>query len=92
MAKNIRLYQQVVTFFPEHVNIQLPKQLTGKSKTQISVYIYIEHHIRGQWNSPISPQTVKTPFLDSYICHVTCLPNIRPSCLTTMNHPPKTLQ
>ena len=57
----------------------------------MNVYIYIAHHIRGQWHRPISPQTAKAPFLDSYYCHVTCPTHIRPSCLIT-NHPQKMFQ
>ena len=52
-------------------NSQSPKKFTENPKTQINVYTYIAHHLRGQWHSPISPQTAKTPFLGSYSCHVT---------------------
>ena len=60
-------------------------------KQKVNVYIYIAHHIQGQWHSPISPQTARTPFLDIYYCHMTCPTHIRPSCLTT-NHPLNMLQ
>ena len=56
-------------------------------KQQIKVYIYIAHHLRGQWHIHISPQTAKSPFLDSYSCPNT----IRPYCLTT-NLPLNTVQ
>ena len=68
-----------------------PKSLQEILKQQIKVYIYIDHHVRGQWYRPISTQTAKTPFLDSCSFHITCPTNIRPYCLMK-NHPPITLQ
>ena len=60
-------------------------------KQKVDFYIYIAHHLRGQWHIPISPQTAKTPFLGSYYFPVICPTHIIPSCLTK-NHPPNTLQ
>ena len=84
-------------------NSQLSDKFTGKPtifshpkssqeilKQQINEYIYIAHHLQGQWHSLISPQTAKTPLLDSYYFPVTCPTHIRYSCLTT-NHPLNTL-
>ena len=41
--------------FPTLEIWQSPKKFTGKRKIQINVYsyIYIAHHLRGQWNSSI---------------------------------------
>ena len=60
-------------------------------KEQINVYIYIAHHIRGQWHILIYPQTVKTPLLERYSFPVTCLTHKSPSCHST-SHPPNTVQ
>ena len=62
-----------------------------ESLLKINVHIYIAHHLQGQWNIPISTQTAKTPFLDSYSFPVTCPTHIRSSCMMN-NHPPNTLQ
>ena len=60
-------------------------------KQQINIYIYIAYRLRGQWHSPVSPQTAKKPFLDIYFFPLICPTHIRPSCLTT-KHPPNALQ
>ena len=40
--------------------VSLPTSFTGKCKIQINVYvyIYIEHHLRGRWHSPISKKVL----------------------------------
>ena len=76
------------------VNTKIVSHLTSLQeipKHQINVNIYIVHHLLGKWHSPISPQTGKISFFDSYSFHVTSPTHIRPSFLTT-NHPPNTLQ
>ena len=60
-------------------------------KQQINVYVYIVYHLRGQWDSLISPHTAKIPLLDSYSFPVTCPTHVRPYCLTK-NHPPNMFQ
>ena len=72
-------------------NSQSPDKFTGKPYIKMNVYIYIAHHLQGQWHSLISTQKAKTPFSDSYSCHMTCLNHIRHSCLMT-NQYPNTLQ
>ena len=53
--------------FPKLYIWQSPDKFTGKSKTRINVYvyIYIAHHLRGQWNSSIS----RKMFLALYLIH-----------------------
>ena len=46
--------------FPKLEIWQSPEKFTGKRKTQINVYvyIYISHHLRGQWNISISQKVL----------------------------------
>ena len=75
----------------------MPKIVSHPTSSQefleqnFNVYIYIVHHLRGQWHSPISPKTEKIPFFDSYSLPVIFMTHISPSFLMN-DRTPNTLQ